>query len=85
MTAKRNLTRRACRSGIGLMSALGILFIGLKLTGHIDWSWWWVTAPLWGDIAIVLAICVVLAVFAVICTGIAGIAEGIERRKDRNG
>jgi uncharacterized integral membrane protein len=25
---------------------LGVLFIGLKLTGHIDWSWWWVTLPL---------------------------------------
>lgn len=27
--------------------ALFLLFLGLKLTGHIDWSWWWVTAPLW--------------------------------------
>jgi uncharacterized integral membrane protein len=25
---------------------LGVLFIGLKLTGHIDWSWFWVTFPL---------------------------------------
>jgi len=24
------------------------LFIGLKLTAQIDWSWWWVLAPLWG-------------------------------------
>ena len=24
---------------------LTILFIGLKLTGHIDWSWWWVLSP----------------------------------------
>lgn len=24
-----------------------ILFLALKLSGHIDWSWWWVTAPLW--------------------------------------
>ncbi len=26
---------------------LTVLFIGLKLTGHIDWSWWWVLSPLW--------------------------------------
>lgn len=26
----------------------GVLFVGLKLTGHIDWSWFWVTAPFWG-------------------------------------
>ena len=36
--------------------ALALLFIALKLTGFIDWSWWWVTAPLWGGAAVVLAI-----------------------------
>jgi len=25
--------------------ALTLLFIGLKLTEHIDWSWWWILAP----------------------------------------
>ena len=25
-----------------------VLFLALKLTGVIAWSWWWVTAPLWG-------------------------------------
>lgn len=24
-----------------------VLFIGLKLTGYIDWSWWWVVSPVW--------------------------------------
>jgi hypothetical protein len=32
---------------IGLGPLMFLLFLGLKLTGHIDWSWWWVTAPLW--------------------------------------
>lgn len=27
---------------------LFLLFLGLKLTGNIDWSWWWVFAPIWG-------------------------------------
>lgn len=27
--------------------ALFLVFLVLKLTDHIDWSWWWVTAPLW--------------------------------------
>lgn len=22
----------------------------MKLTGVIDWSWWWITAPLWGAV-----------------------------------
>jgi membrane protein YdbS with pleckstrin-like domain len=33
--------------GIGLSSALAITFIVLKLTGQIDWSWWWVLSPWW--------------------------------------
>lgn len=26
---------------------LTVLFIGLKMTDNIDWSWWWVFSPLW--------------------------------------
>ena len=33
--------------GIGFVGALTLLFIALKLMGYIDWSWWWVLAPLW--------------------------------------
>jgi hypothetical protein len=33
--------------GIGFCGLLTVLFIGLKLTHHIDWSWWWVLSPLW--------------------------------------
>ena len=43
-------------SGIGFFGLLGIVFITLKLTGVIDWSWWWVTAPLWGGAAVVIFI-----------------------------
>jgi phosphoglycerol transferase MdoB-like AlkP superfamily enzyme len=43
-------------SGIGLCGLLGVAFIVLKLTGVIDWSWWWVTAPLWGGFALAMII-----------------------------
>ena len=33
--------------GIGFPGLLTVLFIGLKLTGHVDWSWWWVLSPIW--------------------------------------
>lgn len=46
-------------SGIGVLSLLGVAFVVLKLTGYIDWSWWWVTAPFWGGFALVLAIVVI--------------------------
>jgi hypothetical protein len=26
---------------------LFVVFLVLKLTKTIDWSWWWVTSPLW--------------------------------------
>jgi hypothetical protein len=43
-------------SGIGFLGALTILFIALKLTRVIDWSWWWVLSPIWIPIAIVLLV-----------------------------
>ena len=47
---------------------LFLVFLVLKLTGVITWSWWWVTAPLWAPVvlAVVVAlVCVVLALIAV--------------------
>lgn len=40
-------TSSSSSSGIGVVGMLGVLFVALKLTGYIDWSWWWVTAPFW--------------------------------------
>lgn len=34
-------------SGIGFTGLLTVLFVGLKLTHVIAWSWWWVLAPIW--------------------------------------
>ena len=42
------------------LSALGILFVALKLCGVIDWSWWWVLLPFYGPLVLCL---VVIAVF----------------------
>lgn len=33
--------------GIGFVGLLTIVFITLKLTKVITWSWWWVLAPMW--------------------------------------
>lgn len=40
--------------GAPFFSLLTLLFIGLKLTNYIDWSWWWVLAPLWMPLTIVM-------------------------------
>ncbi len=42
--------------GVGFGTLLFLLLLGLKLTGHIAWSWWWVTAPLWAPLAVALLI-----------------------------
>lgn len=42
--------------GVSFLGLLTLLFIGLKLTGYITWSWIWVLAPLWIPISIALLI-----------------------------
>lgn len=37
-------------------TSLTILFIVLKLTNLISWSWWWVLAPAWIPILIVIVL-----------------------------
>ena len=49
-------------SGIGFTGLLTVLFIGLKLTGYIDWSWVWVLSPIWiTTVVIILLIILIVA------------------------
>lgn len=43
--------------GIGFVGLLTIVFVVLKLTHYVAWSWWWVLSPTW----IATAFCFVLA------------------------
>lgn len=52
----------SANSGFPLAMVLFIVFLVLKLTGTIDWSWWWVTSPLWIPIALVAMLGVVLGI-----------------------
>ena len=58
------MENRNSSAGGDILGLLGVVFVTLKLTGVIDWSWWWVTAPFWGGIALVAVIFVVLLVIA---------------------
>lgn len=49
--------------GVGLFTLMFILFLGLKLGGIIAWSWWWVTAPLWGPLVFIVSIVILCAIF----------------------
>jgi hypothetical protein len=58
-------SKSSSSSGIGLTGVLFVVFLVLKLTGNIDWSWRWVTSPLWIPIALLGSIFIV-AVFIII-------------------
>lgn len=34
---------------------VGVVFIVLKATGNVDWSWAWVLAPFWLPVTVVIA------------------------------
>jgi len=42
-------TNEISRSTLGssIIITLSIVFVTFKLTGVINWGWWWVTSPLW--------------------------------------
>ena len=52
---------------LAITGSLGVAFVVLKLTGVIDWSWLWVTAPLWLPVAIVVVLFVVWYAFYLCC------------------
>lgn len=46
-----------------LPGILAIVFLVLKLTKTIDWSWWWVLSPLWITALVVLMMVIGIAVY----------------------
>ncbi len=65
-------SKSAAGNGIGLGTVLFLIFLVLKLCGVIDWSWWWVTAPLWCPLAFFGGIILVCA----LVIGVASIVAG---------
>lgn len=63
----RHRERGAAHVSIGFPGLLALLFIALKLTGHLDWPWIWVLAPLWLPAAIGIAIVGGMLGFAGMC------------------
>lgn len=54
------MNKNSSSGGLGCTSVITIVFVILKLTGNIAWSWWWVLSPIW--ISILLAIFFVIIV-----------------------
>ena len=49
-----------------LVTILTAAFIVLKITGVINWSWWWVLSPIWISVLIVVAALVITALILLI-------------------
>lgn len=54
------MSKSSSSSGIGFIGLLTIVFIVLKLTHYINWSWWWVLSPIWIPVLLVIAILIVV-------------------------
>ena len=60
-----NNKNTAIGGGLTFLQVLFLIFLVLKLTGKTvvaSWSWWWVTAPLWGGFAIVAVIWIIIII-----------------------
>lgn len=75
-----NRNSGAAGGGITLSGLTFIVFLVLKLCNVIDWSWWWVTAPLWIPFAIGVAILLIIVIIALIGTLIDNIKHKRRRR-----
>ena len=57
-----NETKVVYRNSFPFLSILTLIFITLKLTGYITWSWWWVLSPIWISFLLVIAILIVTGI-----------------------
>ena len=68
--------------GISFLGLLTVLFIGLKLTGYITWSWIWVLAPLWVPMGI--ALLVISAVILLVALGKIDVDKTLKYERKEN-
>ena len=61
-----NQNKKKTSGSIGITTILFVVFLVLKLTGVISWSWWWVTAPLWIPICFGLIVAIIFIIARVI-------------------
>lgn len=45
------------------LTALTLMFVGLKLTNYIDWSWWWVLSPIWIPLGLAAVVCLLVVLY----------------------
>lgn len=57
-----NSNTHVSKGGVGFLGLLTLIFITLKLTGYINWSWIWVLSPLWLGFIVGLVFIIILSI-----------------------
>jgi uncharacterized membrane protein len=71
-------------SGVGSTMVQFLIFLTLKLTGLISWSWWWVTSPLWIPVLLAIAILIIIASVIIIAVALGFSTTDIKSKLKRN-
>jgi hypothetical protein len=50
-------------NGLGFTTVLFLIFMTLKLAGFINWSWWWVTSPIWIPFVSVMVLVIIALMY----------------------
>jgi len=66
MSKRTQIVNVTTHVGPSFLTLLFFIFLILKLLEVINWSWWWVTAPLWGPIALILGLIVIITTIGLI-------------------
>jgi hypothetical protein len=57
-----NNSSSSSSGGVGFFGLMFLILMTLKLTNYIDWSWWWVTVPLWGGFALIFIVAIIVII-----------------------
>lgn len=58
--------------GLGLTTIVFLVFLILKLTDNIDWSWWWVFSPFWIPLVLVISAFIITIFVSLLYIGFTG-------------
>jgi len=56
---------RSTSGGVGATTVLLIVFVVLKLTDNIQWSWWWVLSPAWLSVVVGIVLFLLVSVIRI--------------------
>ena len=66
MSDERQQVALQVNRSMDILGYLFLMFTYLKLTEQLDWSWWWVSAPLWLPVALVVSTATIIGVVSAV-------------------